>query len=131
MIKILKRKNKLFRFIFIYFIFGIILTIVSFIYALLIHNETISLTNNSFKNISFIIGIILFLILGLISGIVSKKNGLVEGMLSSLIIIAISILLNLIMKVELQPIYFIKLISYLISSMAGGIIGVNIVNKNK
>ena len=71
------------------------------------------------------------MILGLISGIVAKKNGLVEGLLSSLIIISIMILLNLIMKVELQPLYFIKIISYLISSMAGGIIGVNIINKNK
>lgn len=126
-----KRKNKFLNFVFIYLIFSIILTIVSFIYAILIHNDKISLTNNSFKNISFIIGIILFLILGFISGIVAKKNGLVEGLLSSLIIISISILLNLIMKVELQPLYFVKIISYLISSMAGGIIGVNIINKNK
>lgn len=127
----LKRKNKIFQFLFVYLIFAIILTLVAFIYAILIHNDIISLTNNSFKNISFIIGIILFLILGLISGIIAKKNGLVEGLLSALIILSISILINLILKVELKSLYFIKIIAYLISAMAGGIIGVNIVNKNK
>ena len=118
-----KRKNRLFKFVFIYLIFTIILTIFAFIYAILINNDTISLTNKSFRNINFI--------LGLISGIVAKKNGLVEGLLSSLIVLAISMLLNLILKIQIQPLYFVKIISYLICAMAGGIIGVNVVNKNK
>lgn len=127
----IKGKNKLLKFVFIYLIFTIILTIFAFIYAILINNDTISLTNNSFRNISFIIGLLLFFILGLISGFVAKKNGLVEGLLSSLIVLAISMLLNLILKIQIQPLYFVKIISYLICAMAGGIIGVNLVNKNK
>lgn len=71
----------------------------------------------------------MFFILGLISGIVSKKNGLLEGFLSSIIIIAIALLINLIIKIELEPIYFIKIFSFLLSSMSGGIIGVNIISK--
>ena len=73
----------------------------------------------------------MFFILGLLSGIVAKKNGLIEGLLAALIIIAIVLLINLIVKIQLKPMFFIKMGSFLLSSSAGGIIGVNIVNKNK
>lgn len=125
----IKRKNKIYKFMIIYLIFTIILTLFTFIYAMLINNEIITLNLKYYRNISFIIGLILFFILGLISGIVAKRNGLIEGLLSSLIIIAISFLLNLILKFEIEAIYFVKIICYLIISMSGGIIGVNIVNK--
>lgn len=126
-----KEKNKIYKFLFTYLIFTIILTIITFTYAILINNEIITLSYNSFKNITFILGLFIFFVLGLTSGIIAKKNGLVEGLLASLIVLGISILLNLILKIEIQPMYFLKVISYLICSMAGGIIGVNLVNKNK
>lgn len=122
-------KNKIFKFLFIYLIFVIILTILSFIYAILLKKEILPSSYPSFKNITFVLGLIMFFILGLISGIVSKKNGLLEGFLSSIIIIAIALLINLIIKIELKPIYFIKIFSFLLSSMSGGIIGVNIISK--
>ena len=122
-------KNKIFKFLFIYLIFVIILTILSFIYAILLKKEILPSSYPSFKNITFVLGLIMFFILGLISGIVSKKNGLLEGFLSSIIIIAIALLINLIIRIELKPIYFIKIFSFLLSSMSGGIIGVNIISK--
>ena len=125
----MKEKNKIYKFIFVYLIFTIILTTVSFIYALLLKNGVLSSKNPSFKNITFVIGIILFFILGLLSGITAKKNGLIEGLLSSLIILSIVLLINLIIKIDIKPSFFIKLASFIISSMAGGIIGVNITNK--
>ena len=125
----MKERKRIYKFILVYLIFTIILTIISFIYALLLHKGILYTTNPWFNNVTFIIGIILFFILGLLSGIVAKKNGLIEGLLSALIIIGIVLLFNLIIKIEIKPMFFIKLGSYLLSSMAGGIIGVNIVNR--
>lgn len=125
----MKEKNKIFKFLFVYLIFTIILTIISFIYALLLQKGILFTTNPMFNRITFIVGLILFFILGLLSGIVAKKNGLVEGLLSSLIIISIVLLINLIIKIDIKPMFFIKMGSYLLCSMAGGIIGVNLVNK--
>jgi len=126
-----KEMKKIYKFLFVYLIFTIILTSFAFIYALLLHKGIFSTANNSFKTITFVFGIIMFFILGLLSGIVAKKNGLIEGLFSSLIILAIVLLLNLIIKIEIKPMFFIKLGSFILSSMAGGIIGVNLVNKNK
>lgn len=122
-------KNKIFKFLFIYLTFTIILSIVSFIYAILIKKEILFISYPSFKNITFIIGIILFFILGLLSGIISKKNGLLEGFLAALIILSIALLINLIIKIQLNHMFFIKVFSFLLSSMTGGVIGVNLTNK--
>ena len=97
----------------------------------LIHKQIVPSTENSFKNTSFIIGIILFLLLGIITGFVARKNGLIEGLLSSLIIICLSLIINLILKVNITSFYFIKIASFTLSSMAGGIIGVNLANRKK
>ncbi len=126
-----KERKKFYQFAFVYFIFTIILTLIAFIYAILLKNKVLSTTNPGFNNITFIIGIILFFILGLLSGIVAKKNGLLEGLLSALIILSTVLLINLIIKVEIKPFFFIKIGSFLLSSMAGGIVGVNAINKNK
>lgn len=126
-----KEKKKIYKFLFVYIIFTIILTLLAFIYASLLNKDILSTTNPSFKNITFIIGIILFFVLGLMNGIVAKKNGLIEGLFSALIILSIVLLINLIIKIDIKPIFFLKIGSYLLSSMAGGIIGVNIINKNK
>lgn len=126
-----KEKKKIYKFLFVYIIFTIILTLLAFIYASLLNKDILSTTNPSFKNITFIIGIILFFVLGLMNGIVAKKNGLIEGLFSALIILSLVLLINLIIKIDIKPIFFLKIGSYLLSSMAGGIIGVNIINKNK
>lgn len=126
-----KEKKKIYQFILVYFLFTIILTFIAFIYAILLKNKILSSTMPAFNNITFIIGVILFFILGLLTGIVAKKNGLLEGLLSALIILSIVLLINLIIKIEIKPFFFIKIGSYLLSSMAGGIVGVNIVSKNK
>lgn len=126
-----KEKKKIYQFILVYLIFTIILTLVAFIYALLLKNGIVSTKILAFNNITFVIGVILFFILGLLSGIVAKKNGLIEGLFSALIILSIALLINLIIKIELKPLFFIKIGSFLISSIFGGIIGVNITNKNK
>lgn len=120
-----KENRKIYQFIFIYLIFTIILTICAFIYAILLKNKVLSTNTSSFNKITFILGILLFFVLGLLSGITAKKNGLIEGLLSALIIISIVLLLNLILKVNIESKFFIKGASYLLSSMAGGIIGVN------
>lgn len=121
----IKEKNKIYKFVIVYLIFTIILTIIAFIYAILLNNGILSTSSPSFKNLTFVVGIILFFILGLISGIVAKKNGLIEGLFSSLLILSIALLVNLIIKVEVKPLFFVKIATYLISSMAGGILGVN------
>lgn len=122
----MKRENKkIYQFVFVYLIFTIILTICAFIYALLLNKQIISTSTTSFNRITFILGIILFFILGILSGVTAKKNGLIEGLFSALIIISIVLLLNLIFKIHIEAKFFIKAASYLLSSMAGGIIGVN------
>lgn len=121
----IKEKNKIYKFVIVYLIFTIILTVIAFIYAILLNNGILSTSSPAFTNITFVVGIILFFILGLISGIVAKKNGLIEGLFSSLLILSIALLVNLIIKIEIKPLFFVKIAAYLISSMAGGILGVN------
>lgn len=125
----MKEKNKIYKFLIVYLIFTIILTTISFIYAILLRKGILFTTTPGFNKITFIVGLILFFILGLLSGVVAKKNGLIEGLLSALIILSIVLLINLIIKIDIKPMFFIKMGSYLLCSMAGGIIGVNIVNK--
>lgn len=124
-----KQKNKIKKFLFVYLLFFIILTTVSFVYAILLHNNILSTKTSSFNRITFIIGIILFFILGFLIGKVAKQNGLLEGLIAALIIILLSLLINLIVKIDLNSLFFIKAGSYILSSMAGGIIGVNTLKK--
>lgn len=114
------------KFLIVYLLFFIIFTIITFIYALLLKNEILKISTVSFNNITFIIGIILFLFLGIISGYIAKKNGLLEGFFSGIIIILLVLLLNLIIQIDLKPMFFVKAACYLLSSTSGGIIGVNI-----
>lgn len=127
----IKEKNKIYKFVIVYLIFTIILTAIAFIYAILLSKGILSTSTPAFTNITFVVGIILFFILGLVSGIVAKKNGLIEGLFSSLLILSIALLVNLIIKVDIKPLFFVKIAAYLISSMAGGILGVNWISKNK
>lgn len=118
-------KNKLT----IFFLFIIILSVFSLVYSLLIYYNKLKIDNNSFKIISFIIGIVSFLILGFISGIICKENGLINGLLNALIVILLSLLVNFFINNNFNISNFIKISAYLISSSVGGIIGVNILPK--
>lgn len=124
-----KQKNKIKKFLFVYLLFFIILTIVSIVYALLLNKGILSTESSSFNKITFIMGVVLFFILGFLIGKVAKKNGLLEGLLAALIIILFSLLINLIIQVDLSSKFFIKAASYTLSSMAGGVIGVNTLKK--
>lgn len=126
-----KQKNKIKKFLFVYLLFFIILTTVSLVYAILLHKGVLSTTSTAFNRITFIIGVVMFFILGFLIGKVAKKNGLIEGLIAALIIILLSLLINLIIRIELNSLFFIKAGSYILSSMAGGIIGVNSLKRNK
>lgn len=111
-----------------YFIFIIILAITIIIYTSLLYFGVISSNDNTIKPVSFIMGLILFLILGLISGFKEKKNGWLVGFSSSLFLILIVIFINIITK-NLTVMSLIKYLAYVIASMLGGIISVNILTK--
>lgn len=111
-----------------YFIFIIILAITIIIYTSLLYFGVISSNDSTVKAVSFIIGLFLFLILGLISGLKEKKRGWLAGFTSSLFLIFIIIIINIISK-SLNAMSLIKYLAYVISSMLGGIVGVNIVTK--
>ena len=114
----------------VYLIFFIIVSLFATVYAILIYYNKLSSSTSSFNTYTFIMGIILFMILGLVSGIKAKKNGLVEGLTAALIIILLSLVTNLIIKIPFQSRNLVKIATYLTSSGAGGIIGVNINSKN-
>ena len=85
----------------------------------------------SFHIVTFFMGILSFLILGIIASSVAKRNGLIEGLIASLIIIIIVFLIHLIWKIEIDAKLFIKGTIYILSSCIGGIIGINLIPKNK
>lgn len=114
----------------VYLIFFIIVSLFATIYAILIYYNKLSSNTSSFNTYTFIIGIVLFMLLGLTSGIKAKKNGLIEGLTAALIIILFSLLINLIIKVPFESRNLVKIATYLTSSGAGGIIGVNLNSKN-
>lgn len=111
-----------------YFIFIIILAITIIIYTSLLYFGVISSNDNTVKTVSFVMGLLLFLILGLISGLKEKKSGWLAGFTSSLFLVLIVIFINIISK-NLTVMSLIKYLAYVISSMLGGIIGVNIITK--
>ncbi len=111
-----------------YFIFIIILAITIIIYTSLLYFGVISSNDNTVKTVSFVMGLVLFLILGLISGLKEKKSGWLAGFTSSLFLVLIVIFINIISK-NLTVMSLIKHLAYVISSMLGGIIGVNIITK--
>lgn len=110
---------------YVYLFFLIILSIFSIIYALLIYFGKINSNMKNFNTSTFIIGIICFFLLGLISGNIAQKNGLLEGLVSALFIILITLIINLFVKVDFNFRTFVKVVTYLVSSSLGGVIGVN------
>lgn len=115
-------KNKLKELLFI----SIIFLITILIYTILIYFQILKVDTSSLRTITYITGLVLFLIYGIISGLIEKKNGWLSGATSGLIIIILFFILNLFSDNKLDFSYFIKLLTYLINSMIGGIIGINL-----
>ncbi|HHU55628.1 MAG TPA: TIGR04086 family membrane protein [Acholeplasmataceae bacterium] len=110
---------------FIYLFFLIILSLFTLIYSLLIYFGKINSNMKSFNTSTFIIGIVCFFLLGFISGNVAQKNGLLEGLVAALFIILITLIINLFVKVDFNFRTFVKVVTFLVSSSLGGVIGVN------
>lgn len=118
-------KNGIKKFIYIYLSFLIILTCFTILYAILIYLGKVNHEMKSFNVWTFIIGIFCFFFLGLISGNIAQKNGLLEGLISALIVILVVLIINFIVRVDFNFKTFIKIVTYLLASSFGGVIGVN------
>lgn len=114
-----------------YLYFLIIVTITILIYTLLIYNEFISTNVSTIRTTTYILGCILFCFLGFISCKGFKSKGWLKAGLTSSIILIIMIIIRLISNLEINILYFVKVVSYLICSMLGGIFGINIFNRKK
>lgn len=114
-----------------FFSFLIILTITGLIYALLIWGNKVDGSGTKFHTIIFVTGIVLFLILGLLSGYYAQEKGLLAGLSSALILIVIILLINLFVHEPLKLRIVLKFLTYIASSTAGGILGVNIPRRIK
>ena len=108
-----------------------ILFITSLIYTFLIYKEKIDISTAGIYRTSFIIGAIIFFIYGLLTGITEKKKGFLSIFISTFIIIAIIIIVKLLSKQSFQPTNLIKYGVYLLTSVVGGILGVNLTSKSK
>ena len=114
-----------------YLFFFIILTFTLLIYTFLIYNEFISTEETSIRITTYIIGCFLFLILGFITSRQFNSKGWLRAGISALLIILISISIKLLSDNQIDILYFVKITTYLLTSMVGGIFGVNIFNKKK
>lgn len=115
----------------IYFLFFIILSITTLIYTLLIYNELIRTDEEFIRTCSFIIGNILFLILGVTTTIYFDNKGWLRAGISSIILIILMIMIKLISCDNIDILYIVKICSYLLVSMLGGIFGINLFHRKK
>lgn len=122
-------KSNILSKLFSYLVFFIIIVISASIYSLLIYYNKLDSSAKAFNTYTFIIGIFSFLILGVIVGYRAMKNGLLEGLIAALIIILITLIINFFIHVPFITKSFIKIATYLTSSSLGGIIGVNLNQK--
>ncbi|MFR7880698.1 MAG: TIGR04086 family membrane protein [Christensenellales bacterium] len=93
------------------------------------YKEKIDISTAGIYRTSFIIGAIIFFIYGLLTGITEKKKGFLSSFISTFIIIAIIIIVKLLSKQSFQPTNLIKYGVYLLTSVVGGILGVNLTSK--
>lgn len=119
-------KNKLKELLFI----SIIFLITMLIYTILIYFQILKLENSTLRTTIYITGLVLFLIFGIISGIIEKKNGWLSGITSATLIIILTFIINLISKNKIDIYYLVKIITFLLSSTLGGMIGVNLTKNN-
>lgn len=107
---------------------SIIFLLINLVYTFLIYFKILNLGNESLRTVTYITGLLVFLIYGLISGIIEKKKGWIAGLSSSILMLLIIFIFNLIFKNTSDFNYFIKIITYLLCGIIGGILGVNFKN---
>lgn len=107
------------------FIFTIILIVFCLIYTLLLYNNILTFDNQNISIFSFIIGIVLFILLGLFSSIKSDSKGWLKGLISGITVYSIVIIFKSLRNDLNDIMIIIKIITYLLSSTFGGIIGIN------
>ena len=108
------------------FIFIIILSILMIIYTTFILINLIPNEQTLNRTILLIVGLLLFFTLGVISGNKEKKHGWLSGLSSSLIIIFLSLIIGLFTKTNVDIFLIGKYVCYLLCSITGGILGVNL-----
>lgn len=108
---------------------SIIFLIINLIYTFLIYFQILNFNIETLRTITYITGLFIFLVYGFISGLMERKNGWIAGLSSSILVILIIFIFNLFLKNNLNLNYFVKLLTYLLISVTGGIVGVNIKNK--
>lgn len=121
----LKNKAKTFL------IFLFILAIFLLFYTFLLYKQIVSTSSDSIRITSFIMGIILFFILGGISGLFETSKGWLGGITSGIILVVIISLFKLFSNHLNDWLLLIKYACYIISSMVGGMIGINLNKKRK
>ncbi len=114
--------KELFYVTIIFILFGII-------YTSLIYFKVLDANYSNIRTITYIAGGIVFFIYGFISGKLEKQNGWLAGLSSFLILLTIILIINFFCHTQINLLFIGKLLSYLLCSMSGGIIGVNIGNK--
>ncbi len=115
----LKNKAKTFL------IFLFILAIILLIYTFLLYKELIPSNASTLRTTSFMVGIALFFILGGISGVFETSKGWLGGITSGIILVLIISLFKLFSHSLNDWLLIIKYLCYIISSMLGGMIGIN------
>ena len=115
-------KNKLKELLYI----SIIFLVINLIYTTLIYLQILKIETSTLRIITYITGLILFLIYGFLSGFKEGKNGWLSGITSGLIIVITTIIFHIFSKNNFNFPYFIKILTYLLCSIIGGMIGVNI-----
>ncbi|MBQ8292847.1 MAG: TIGR04086 family membrane protein [Bacilli bacterium] len=105
---------------------SIIFIIFTTIYTTLIYFKVLTFDYQTIRIVSYISGLLLFFIYGVISARVEKNKGLLAGFTSALLLEIIVIIILLFCQNYFSLLLAAKLISYLFSSMIGGIIGINI-----
>lgn len=111
------------------FIFSLITTLV-FIIIFAITATNINLTDNTLLILSLTSMNLGCFIGGLTSGKISKEKGFIIGAINGFIVFLLITIISLILnKNSITIITLIKLITFTLSSMIGGVVGVNITNK--
>ena len=108
-----------------FLIFLIILALILLIYTSLLYKEIIPNNTSTINITSYIIGIVLFFILGGISGIFETSKGWLGGITSGIIPVIVICIFKLISQSLNSWLLVVKYLSYIISSMVGGMIGIN------
>ncbi len=99
------------------------LLLFSFIYTLMIKNKT---GTQNYNIPASIIGGLIFFIIGFLSSNHHQKKGILTSFLYSFIIVIILFLIINLTNTKYNPLIIVKYLIFIISSIIGGIFGVNV-----